>query len=475
MATGQRIRAGDYNAIRVKVGNLLGDTGSGTVGYGQRLISNTVSPEVDIITRDQWNSLRKDILNIRLHQSNSVSGIATIPTTEPIRFGSSHPNTNFSDITDQLLVTRQSVGQNRSTLSLKATTQTFATWGSLATTQVTITFPGYNRAGDNLAISDVNHARYFFNSGGKFRLISTRSGGSSSAQNNSWSALLTQSGIIELGATTPVNLNFYNLTDQFQTLYQASASSPYASNIYRVEVRCNVANNQTATATQVFFRISWIDNYTDITPSTPPFDLVDGKLELKVEELKATGPIFNSSDGEIPTGSWFLPSPVYFADSISVSGSPLPEPVASPSTDICIAVIDECNRSATEMEVSWAGFKSRYPGRLFYLLQPNDTPEESLKIPPAFKTDFRAFGALPINRDNGNNALASDWFEICNLNTAAVGTKIFVSIDASGSLTLSQVRASYNLFAQQVSAAGLTLVVKTMSNENWITPFDTPA
>lgn len=475
MATGQRIRAADYNAIRVKVSNLLGDTGSGTIGYGQRLISNTVSPEVDIITREQWNQLRNDILNIRLHQSSSTSGVAIIPTTEPIRFGSSHPNTNFSDVTDQLLVTRQSVGQNRSTLALKATTQTFATWGSLASTQVTITFPGYNRAGDNAPISAINHARYFFNSGGKFRLISNRSGGSASAQNNSWTSLLTQAGVIELGATTPININFYNLTDQFQTLYQASASSPYASNVYRIEVRCNVPNNQTATATQVFFRVSWIDNYTDTTPATPPLDLVDGKLELKVEEIKATGPIFTTGDTDTPTGSWFLPSPTYFADSITVSGSPLPEPETSPSEDICVAVIDECNRSPSEMEVSWAGFKSRYPGRLFYLLQPNDTPEESLRIPPAFKTDFRAFGALPINRDNGNPAVASDWFSICNLVSATAGTKIFVSIDASGSLSLSQVRASYNQFAQQVSAAGLTLVVKTMSNENWITPFDTPA
>lgn len=322
MATGQNIKAPEYNAIRSRVEQVLdtGGTAGGIRGYGQRLISIPVNSEVDLITRNQWEALRRDILNIKIHQENPRDGdgnpvlpfVLPIPIDEPIRFGSSHPNTNFNDLINQLTVTSLQIAEGRSIISSAEGTPVLRTssWNTQVTCTVEVNFEGYNRA-DGYVVTPSTHARFFFNSGGKIRFSSRRSNGSPTPQNNSWSALLVSAAVRELGATQPLNLNFYNLTDEFQTLYEIESSGAYAANLYKIEARCNVANNQEGTASTVFFKVSWIDGYEDLFPSAPPPDLVDGDLTLFVEELKAIGPIFNSTTGVVPLGNFSIPSPAY--------------------------------------------------------------------------------------------------------------------------------------------------------------------
>jgi len=327
MATGQNIKAVEYNTIRTKVEQVLNTGGvvGGIRGYGQKLISQTVSPEIDIITRANWEALRRDIINIKIHQENPKDGagnpivpfVIPIPTTEPIRFGSSHPNTNFSNLIDQLSVTSLQVAEGRSIISSAPDTPVLRTsaWSTQVSCNVEITFDGYTRD-DGLVVTPGNHARFFFNSGGKFRFYSRRTLGKSTAQNNAWSTLLISAAVRELGALQPANLNFYNLTDQFQTLYQISSSVPYAANSYRIEARCNVATNQNGEASKLFFRVLWVDGYEDTFPAAPPIDEVDGELRLFVEEFKAVGPIFKVGDSAIPTGNFSIPSPSYSISAI---------------------------------------------------------------------------------------------------------------------------------------------------------------
>ena len=342
MTTGQTIKAVEFNAIRDKVEQILdsGGTVGGIRGYGQILISTPVQASLgtnDIdgdpdsitkITKAQWEALRRDIINIKIHQENPkgsdgnpiVPNVISIPENDPIRFGSNHPNTNFNNLIDQLTITSLNIAEGRSLLTSATGSPaiTSATWASLATCEVEITFNGYTRS-DNVPVSALNHARFFFNSGGKFRLYSRRIGGTVSAQNNSWSSLLVQAGIREFSALGPANLNFYNLTDGYQTLYQLFSSGAYSTNTFLIEAKCDVPTNQTATATKVFFRISWIDGYQDTDPFTLPADLIDGTLQLFVEEVKAVGPIFNSISGQTPTGTFVIPSPTYQISPINVS------------------------------------------------------------------------------------------------------------------------------------------------------------
>jgi hypothetical protein len=320
MATGQNIRASEYNAIRDKVEQILGTGGAvGKIrGYGQPLISIPVNAEVDIITRSQWEALRRDILNIKIHQENPKNPEGdvilpfVIPIEDPIRFGSSYPNTNFSNLIDQLTITSLQIAEGRSVISSATDSpkQRTTAWSTKVSCEITVSFNGYTRL-DEYGVSPWDHARFFFNSGGRIRLSSSRSGGSTTLQNNAWTALLVQAAIRTIAAKDPADVNFYSLTPSYQTLYQISSSASYAANNYKIEVKGDNFDVTSQIPATLIFRVTWEDGYQDLNPSIPPPDLVDGTLSLIVEESKATGLIFKSVIGNAPTGTWELPSPTY--------------------------------------------------------------------------------------------------------------------------------------------------------------------
>lgn len=335
MATGQNIKASEFNAIRDKVEQILGTGGSigGDRGYGQALLSwpavvnNTFMGDQEnfdakenpnVVTRDQWNALKKDILNVRLHQTGVISGIAEPTSTEPIRYGSAFPNTNYDTLINQSAITRFNVGTGRAAIRVAGIKERTTQWSNLVSTEITVDFPGFTRA-DGFVVTPLNHARSFFNSGGKIRILSSRTGGSPSAQNTSWTGLLVSAAAREIAAYGPERVGFYTLTNSYQLLYELSASGPYASNKYRIEAKCDVADNQTATATKVFIRVSFIDSYVDEWPLVTPPDRIDGTLKVTVEEFKASGSIFQESDITTPTGTWLMPSPNYSITDISGS------------------------------------------------------------------------------------------------------------------------------------------------------------
>ena len=81
------------------------------------------------------------------------------------------------------------------------------------------------------------------------------------------------------------------------------------------------------------------------------------------------------------------------------------------------------------------------------------------------------FGPVQVNRDNGNTALASDWYTICRLENLPDGSSIALFIDGSGSMTQATVQASYNLLVSKLNARGITITTVTNDYEDWITPF----
>jgi hypothetical protein len=159
-----------------------------------------------------------------------------------------------------------------------------------------------------------NEARYFFNSGGQIRISSSRTGGTTSTQNTSWSNLLTAMGTQTFGANNPGTdtapsdgLNWYRCTSTFQTYYTGTSSSPYGANNIQLQARVtDVANNASGTAAQGEIRVLFTDGYTDpvvsIPPSrsfgpdsVPPDDLVDGTLTVSCNLRYATGIMVPSS------------------------------------------------------------------------------------------------------------------------------------------------------------------------------------
>lgn len=297
MAIGTDITAASFKTIQDKAERLLG-TGIASQGYGQSVqsIDYAVGTRIE---KAQWDLLRFDIVNIRTHQDGAPPPIVTVNVGDVISFGASSPNTNYDTLLEQAIANRFNIGPGRSMVSAIDTKTFTSSWSTQAQSTLTATF------------ANANEARYFFNAGGKIRISATRVGGTTSQQNNAWTNILASTGIVQFGAATNPTINFYNLTNVYQTCFQNSATTPYSANNVRLEARCNVADNSSGTATVVELRFSLNDSYVDTDPS-PPGDLVDGTLTIIFEELKATGSL-------VPTGTFTITSPSYSVSSISAS------------------------------------------------------------------------------------------------------------------------------------------------------------
>lgn len=299
----------DFNSLRSKIIETIG-TGSGSYGYGQEIQSSSVF-EGNLITKNQWDGLRNDLINILIHQTGVTPDVIEIIKGQQVRL--SDPFESYTNLIETARNNRFDLAPSQSIVTSIATKTYTSQWNTYAYTNVRLTFV------------DSNQARYFFNSGSKIRFSSSRSGGSSTAQNTSWTNSLNSAGTIEFSATSN-GVSFYQLTNSYQTLYETGLSTPYSSNRYRIRVLSNVANNTTGTANTITFEINWLDNYSESFPNNvvDPPDRVDGTLSLTVEEVKATGQLQ-------PSGTFSITSPAYSVEDIAAGyEAPPPPPVVYP-------------------------------------------------------------------------------------------------------------------------------------------------
>lgn len=289
----------DFNSLRNKIIKIIGN-GSGQYGYGQTIQSSAVF-EGNIVSSAQWNGLRYDLLNILIHQTGSTPSITEIIKGQVIRQGAGDPIQEYDRIIDAATFTRFELAPSQSLVTAVSTKNYSSAW----TTQAQMTA--------QLNFGSADAARFFFNSGGKINFVSSRSGGSSTAQNNAWTNVLNNAGTISFGGDSE-NLDFYTLTNFYQVRELATLSTPYSANNYKIEALCNVANNSAGTATSITFRITWLDSYSETFPNTvvAPADQVDGTLSLSIEEVKASGNLQ-------PTGSFTITSPSYTISNITAS------------------------------------------------------------------------------------------------------------------------------------------------------------
>ena len=83
----------------------------------------------------------------------------------------------------------------------------------------------------------------------------------------------------------------------------------------------------------------------------------------------------------------------------------------------------------------------------------------------------KTFGPIRVNRDNGNAALASDWYTICGLDKLPNNSKVAIFVDKSGSMTQATIQASYDLLMSKLQARNMDIITKTDTQEDWISPF----
>lgn len=291
----------DFNTLRSKIIEIIGN-GSGTVGYGQSIQSSSVL-EGNLITKSQWDGLRNDLINIFVHQTGVTPSIVEISKGDVIRRGAGDPLQQY-DVQAGIARNQRFVLAPSQSVVTAVSTKTFTSaWSSAASLTATATF------------GSADQARYFFNSGGQIRISSSRTGGSNTSQNNAWTNILAVVGQVSLRGNTTDQVNFYNLTDNFVDLISRNLSTPYSSNTFRIQVRCNVPNNSSGTANIVYFQVLWTDPYVDpfAGVSPPPSDSVDGTLSLVIDEVKAAGVL---KPNDTP---WVISSPTYVVSNITAT------------------------------------------------------------------------------------------------------------------------------------------------------------
>jgi hypothetical protein len=303
--SGELIYAADYNSIQSVVDSVMG-LGSTDEGYGQAITSSQLVPSTTAQVI-QWVRLRNDMILARQHQTgvDESASLTVANSSSTISFTIANQYYNFAQTIRSNRLTLAASG-NSSTETLVDQTRT-ASWNGTLTHTVTITFPGYTTG--SLVVSPANHARAFFNAGGKIWISSGRSGGTvGSPKNIDWTTMLgngsTQPsgfGTVEFGYTetntvagtasaagTTYNIGWYDMTTSDQLVFRKQApAGNYAENDYEIYARKN------AGSTQLILSIQFKD---DDTGDASIDEDVDGNLRSFIRQVRPSG-----SNVSVPT------------------------------------------------------------------------------------------------------------------------------------------------------------------------------
>lgn len=295
VSSGSQILAADFNDLSSLITTTLG-TGAGQYGYGQSIVSQTVT-QGQRIEKAAFDKLRFDLMSILIHQTGVLPNPVLAQVTSPILATASEPFQSYTNLIQTARGDRFTVATSQSIITNIATKTFTSDWNNYAVTELVATF------------ATADQARYFFNSGGRIKFTTTRTGGDGSQQNNAWTNTLSSAGEQEFGAGVPDNLTVYQLTDSYQSYYEIDSSTPYSANKYKLSVKCNQPDNATGIATVFSFKVELIDGYTDDPQPGPlPDDVVNGTLSIIAEEIKATGSLQPDLDPFIITSPTFTMS-----------------------------------------------------------------------------------------------------------------------------------------------------------------------
>ena len=312
----QKIDQDDYNDIQSIISNILG-VGSGNSGYGQSVLSSQVSIS-NPVTVNEYAALRYDIINVYKHLNNSTpSGVDAQTIGAKVRYDISNAPINYwLTVANSVNSARLNLAPSGQRVTINHGTQSFTgSWGASSP------------VGSNpqlfctvlVEFTNSEQARYFFNSGSSIQFTSSRTGGSSSQQNTSWTTLLSTAGARVFGGNTPgtgVNpndgQNYFRLRNVADTWSNVSASSPYALNEWTitcktVDTPTPVTDNSAGTSKKLQFDVYWIDNHapdggdtdsgTPVRPGGYGPDTVDGTISLTVQTVKASGVLEPTGSG----------------------------------------------------------------------------------------------------------------------------------------------------------------------------------
>lgn len=228
---GNKIETAEYIAIQSIIAPVLG-SGSSQTGYGQAVRSSVAGVvQNSKITSSQWTNLRDDIVACRQHQTgvtilDKTLGDAGYVALQSLKIPTTDTKIREQDrlayltlatqcVTDKMLVdpAQQSTFDILNPTGSTANGIRTATWSTQISHKVTVTFPP-TPAQLTAGLSQIDIARFFFNTGGKIQFSAARwdnldktGAGIAGSKNYSWNQLLANSGTISYGATTTTKSN----------------------------------------------------------------------------------------------------------------------------------------------------------------------------------------------------------------------------------------------------------------------------
>jgi len=288
------ISATDYNVIQTSIQEVMG-TGATNYGYGQVVNSSPVSIS-NRVTINEWGLLRYDLINAYVHLFNTTpTGVDALVEGETVRYNISNAPVEY------WLSVANTISSNRLNLAVAGQRLTV----NHGTKDITTTWGSTNnlRAYTTVTFSSSEDARFFFNSGGSVQFTASRSGGSGTTQNASWTSLLSTAGTRIFGGNTPGTgtepndgTNWFRLSASLQNWSTVTASSPYSLNSWQIKARAtDVTDNSNGTSREIEFELNWIDDHFPLGGS--PTDFVDGTLSYTVQTVQATGTLQPVSAG----------------------------------------------------------------------------------------------------------------------------------------------------------------------------------
>jgi len=267
--------------VRIPADTVFAVMGGGTLsrGYGQTSFGDGKNVG-DIITANDFNNIRYDLLNASAHQNGTAAALSLAGNVTGAIINSTDPSA-FAPYATTIDTDRFNCHASRKSTAAAGGNSRASSWTSSVSATYTLNF------------SSANQARWFWNGGGRIRFASSRTGGAASAQNASWSSLLSSAGTQDFGGSA-----VYSWGTSETNLYEVESSAPYSSNYYAILVTLNAAMGS---ATVFNFRLLWQDGYVDPSPGNPPApeDIVDGTLSYSVEVTAPTG-----GHALTPSGTW---------------------------------------------------------------------------------------------------------------------------------------------------------------------------
>ncbi|AVH85345.1 hypothetical protein RsoM2USA_417 [Ralstonia phage RsoM2USA] len=268
--------AADVNSIINDINLIVGSpSGSGAAAYGWNQTSLTLSTlsSGQPVLASTWSAIQSRLQTIMNHTGTTISGF---PSGSAFTSGNAHAYILVLDgITTTLKSNRFNLGSGTLESNVQSTKTRTTAWGGGAAGIIhDIVF----------VFSTAAHMQAFFNAGGKFSFTASRTGGSATTQNTSWTTLLST-----MGTYSFTRNEFYNATSTLANTAQWVSTSAYSANT--ITAACSVpASNQ--------FRVqmSYYDGHTNSFS-----DSVDGTFTSTITTVRPSTLYLNNPAIAFPT------------------------------------------------------------------------------------------------------------------------------------------------------------------------------